>query len=216
MDDLYPQREELKDMAVHALTQRISYFPAASDPLSADIGMIRGDAFTWFFDVGSSDAAADFIQGSDAPHKIILSHFHADHTRNLSRVTYSQLYCGDFTYSKFHKGTVIREPLTIIDGVKLTLFPIASPHSKGAIGLEVDDAYAFLGDALYGADKKGRMAYNITKLKEMITTLEGLKASRFLISHDPVYVRSRQAVIAELKALYAMRKPGEAFIFADE
>lgn len=200
-------------MALQRLTERISYLPVSDNPLSADVGIIRGDVFTWFFDVGSNDDAFEIITGSGSPRKIVLSHFHADHTRNLARIAYTDLYCGDFTCAKLQDGEVIREPVTFDDGIELTLFPMASTHSKGAVGLEVDEEYAFLGDALYGAYKKGRMAYNVTKLKEMITVLEGLRAPQFLISHDPAFVRPGQKVIAELKALYDSRKPGEAFIF---
>lgn len=200
-------------MKLRTLSKQISYLPATSQPLSADVGIIRGDRFDWIFDVGSNDEAVETIQKIDGEKNIILSHFHEDHIGNLERICYYDIYCGDYTKLKLRKGIEVKSPITYDDGVKLTLFPIPSTHSKGAIGLEVNEEYAFLGDAVYGARKNGKVAYNINMLKEMIATLEQLKAQLFLISHDAAFVQPKAKIIAELMDLYTMRKPGEAYLF---
>lgn len=202
-------------MELRTLSKQILYLPATSQPLSADVGIIRGDKFVWIFDVGSNDEAVDIIQGIDREKNIILSHFHEDHIRNLERISYKGMYCGDYTKFKLQKGTEVQAPITYEDGVKLTLFPIPSIHSKGTIGLEVNEEYAFLGDAVYGARKNGKVVYNINILKEMIATLEKVKAQQFLISHDAAFMQPKAKVIAELKELYKMRKPGEAYLFLE-
>lgn len=203
-------------MELRTLSKQISYLPATSQPLSADVGIIHGDRFDWIFDVGSNDKAVETIQKVDREKNIILSHFHEDHIGNLERVCYCNIYCGNYTKVKLKKGTEVKSSITYDDGVKLTLFPIPSTHSKGAIGLEVNDKYAFLGDAVYGTRKNGKVAYNVNMLKETIETLEKLKAQLFLISHDAVFVQPKAKIITKLMRLYTMHKPGEAYLFLEK
>lgn len=197
---------------MRSLTERISYLPAGSQPLSSDVGFVHGDRYEWIFDVGSNEEASNVIQGIEREKRVILSHFHEDHTGNLGRVSYHDLFCGDYTKKKFGKGIEVKAPVIFEDGIKLTIFPIPSPHSKGMLGLEVDEKYAFLGDAVYGVIKDGKTAFNVNLLKETISVLQSLKAEQFLISHDAAFVKSKKEVMAELNRLYAMRVPGEAYI----
>ena len=37
------------------LTDKISYIAASTDPLSADIGIIRDNGVTWLYDVGNGE-----------------------------------------------------------------------------------------------------------------------------------------------------------------
>lgn len=194
------------------LTERISYLPASLEPLSSDIGFIHGDRYEWVFDVGSNEEALKVIQGMEREKNVILSHFHKDHTDNLERISYENLYCGDYTKKKFGKGIEVKSQVTFEDGVRITIFPIPSLHSKGTVGLEVEEEYAFLGDAVYGMMKNGKAAFNINLLKETIFVLESLKADKLLISHNVAFVKSKAEVIAELKKLYNMRRTGEAYV----
>lgn len=195
------------------LSERISYLPAGSVPLSSDIGLIHGDKCEWIFDVGNNEEAVRVIQGIYREKNIILSHFHEDHTGNLERITYKEIYCGDYTRKKLGRGTTVKEPLTFEDGVKITIFPIPSSHVKGAVGIEADEQFAFLGDAIYSMVKNGRTAFNVTLLQEMLSVLESLKAEHFLLSHDTTFVKSKTAVVKGLTALYKMRKQGEPYLF---
>lgn len=194
------------------LTERISYLPASLEPLSSDIGFVHGDRYEWIFDLGSNEEALHIVQEIDREKNVILSHFHKDHTDNLKRISYDNLYCGDYTKKKFGKGIEVKAPITFEDGVRITMFPLPSLHSKGAVGLEVDEEYAFLGDVVYGMMKNGKAVFNINLLKEMILVLESLKAEKFLISHDAAFIKSKEEVIAELNKLYKMRRPGEAYV----
>lgn len=202
-------------MELRTLSNRISYLPASDGPLSSDVGIISGDEFAWIFDVGSCDEALELIQGIPKQKKIILSHFHQDHIANLERITEADIYCGSYTKTKLQRGMEIRSAVTYNDGVTLTIFPIPSTHAKGAVGLEVNEEFAFLGDAVYAAGKNGRVMYNVGLLKETIVTLEGLKAQTFLLSHDSTFVQPKEKVLSELKELYRMRKPGESYLFLD-
>lgn len=197
------------------LSERISYLPAGTEPLSSDVVLIHGDNYEWIFDVGNNSGAVKLIQGIDREKNIILSHFHEDHTGNLKRISYNQVYCGNYTKKKFGIGTEVKSAIIYEDGVKLTIFPLPGLHSKGEVGLEVDEEFAFLGDAVYGVPKDGKQAYNVNLLKEMISILSALKVKYFLLSHDVTFVRSREQILTELKEIYEMRKPGESYIFLD-
>lgn len=184
------------------LSERISYIPASENPLSADVGFVHGDKYEWIIDVGSSSEAVDAIQRIDREKKIILSHFHKDHTANIGRIQYDELYAGSFTCKKVQDAIAVREALHFDDGVKLTIFPIPSIHSKGTVGLEVNEEFAFLGDAAYGAVKNGKPVMNVSLLRETILALEALKADKFLISHDCSFIKDKSEVISELEDLY--------------
>lgn len=203
-------------MKIKNISERISYLPASENPLSSDVGIIRGDKYVWIFDVGASDESAKAIQALEKEKNLVLSHFHEDHIKNVERVSYRNIYCGNYTYFKLQKGTVVQNSLAFFDGVKLTIFPIPTVHAKGALGLEVNEEYAFLGDAVYCARKKGKAVYNVNLLKETITTLKLLKADRFLISHSPEFVHEKESVISELTEIYENRTSGETFIFLEE
>lgn len=199
-----------------ALTDAIICFPAGEQPLSANVGIVRGERYIWLFDVGASDAAAAYLNALDGEKNVILSHFHADHTANLGRVDYQTLYCGGYTRRKLGTGTAVAEPLTVQDGLRLTIFPLPSVHAKGSVGLLIDDQYAFLGDAVCGAVREGRAVYNAALLRQTILTLAGLDARYFLLSHQMDRPRAKADVLAALNQIYAARRPGEVYIEAEE
>ena len=206
--------ERLQNTNLRALTERIFWLPASDRPLSSDVGIIRGDRCDWVFDAGSSDEAAALISALRPERNLVISHFHADHTANLRRVSWSELYCGSYTAQKLQLGTAVQAPAAFLDGAELTVFPLPSTHSKGAVGLAVGEDYAFLGDAVYGAEVQGREAYNANLLSQMLAVLEPLNVRWFLLSHDPVFSRPKAEVISGLKALYRTRRPGDAYVFA--
>lgn len=196
--------------SLRVITEKIACLPASDDPLSADVGIVSGAGCTWIFDVGSGDGAAALIQDIEGEKRVALSHFHADHAGNIGRISFDALYGGAFTVKRLGRGESVTAPIRFADGV--TLFPIPSSHSKGALGLETD-GYAFVGDATYPMPKNGGAAYNTSLLKETIRALEGLSARFLLLSHDPAFVRPKEEVMAELQRVYASRAPGEAYIF---
>lgn len=206
----------MQNVQTRILTERISYLPATDEPLSADVGIVRGDRFCWIFDVGNSEKSLRLIEGIRAEKNVVLSHFHADHCGNFARVSCHEMYCGRFTQTKLKTGTEVQVPVTIDDGVRITLFPIPSTHSRGAVGLAVNDEYAFLGDAVYGMRKAGEAVYNVSLLNEMIMVLEAVKVRDFLLSHDPDFARPKEQVIRKLKELYRTRMTGEAFLHPGE
>ena len=193
-------------METRRISDKISYIPATESPLSADIGIIRDGGQTWLFDVGNGTAAIDGLSGS---FQVVLSHFHGDHTGNLKKLDIPNLYVSGETRRHIGGGILVKEDLFL---GAMHLFPIPSSHCKGCLGLEIDEAYAFVGDALYCKGKNGDHFYNTQLLRDEIAVLKKLKAPCLLVSHHPGLVRSREEVIAELEELYAQRDMGSDII----
>ncbi|MBR6299925.1 MAG: hypothetical protein IKR36_03385 [Clostridia bacterium] len=182
------------------INDKISYIEASDNPLSADIGIIEDNGSTWLYDVGNGEKS---ISGLDGSYHVVLSHFHPDHTGNISRVRTGSIYVSRETYAHVQCGTVVNDDLYIGN---LHIFPLPSSHTKGSLGLEVDGEYAFIGDALYSKVKDGYYIYNAQLLKNEIQVLSALRAPNLLVSHFKGLIREKVAVIDELRTIYGMRE----------
>ena len=187
-------------MSLISINDRISYIAASDNPLSADIGIIRNDDGVWLYDVGNGEQN---ISGMTDDYHIVLSHFHADHIGNIGRIRRKSLYVSKETYRHVKEGTIIQSDTYIGD---MHIFPLPSCHAKGSLGLEVDETYSFVGDALYSKVQDGLYIYNAQLLKREIEVLRALKSPYLLVSHFEGLVREREAVLEELKAIYEMRE----------
>ena len=162
---------------IEKINEYISYIPATEIPISSDVGIIYGKNCTYVFDVGSIPESLDFLHSLNGNVKIVISHFHADHTWWLTRhkpgeegmlpgdtlsltyepVKYEKLYIGKGTERYLPDGEIIREPYIIWDEItdregkplKLEILPMPSSHSKGSLALVVNDEYIFMGDSTY-------------------------------------------------------------------
>lgn len=190
-------------MSEISISDTISYIPSAADPLSADIGIIRAGGAVWLYDVGCGDSR---VFRPDIGCKIVLSHFHPDHTGNLDKIPFEELYVSKETRAHVGRGTLVSGSVRMGN---LHIFPLPSSHAKGCLGLEVDGTYAFVGDALYCRHKNGRYVYNAQVLKDEIQVLKGLSAPYLLVSHHPGLIRRREEVMAQLEAIYNLRSKNE-------
>ena len=68
------------------------------------------------------------------------------------------------------------------------------------------------GDTLYSKARDGYYVFNAQLVKEKIAVLKGLKAPYLLVSHYKGLICPRDAVIAELEALYQSRDKNDAEI----
>lgn len=183
-----------------SISDTISYIEASDDPLCADIGIIRRDDGIWLYDVGNGERN---IAGLNGSYHVVLSHFHADHTGNIDRIHAEQLYVSRETYDHIHRGEIVREDV-YTGGIHI--FPLPSSHTKGSLGLEADEAYAFVGDGLYCKVKDGFYVYNAQLLQAEIEVLARLKAPKLLVSHFKGLIRDKDEVIEELKEIYGKRE----------
>ena len=188
------------------INEKISYIECSEDPLSADIGIIRDGDAVWLYDAGSDERAVSELTGK---YNVVLSHFHQDHTGNLGKLSIKEAFVSDETKRHVQMGTVADRDIYIGN---LHIFPLPSSHCKGCLGLEVDETYAFVGDALYSKFRDGYYIFNAQLVKEAIAVLKKLKAPYLLVSHFKGLVRRRDEVIAELTELYQYRDKNSAEI----
>ena len=190
----------------------ISYIPATNNPLSSDIGIVRGRKGIYIYDVGANEESRRYINELSEAKSVILSHFHPDHTRNMPDITYDRLYVGKETFKYTNAGIIVTEPVIIEDDVLIEIIPVSATHSKGSLILNVNREYVFLGDCLYTAMHAGKRCYNAQLLKAQIDTLKELECRYFLLSHDERFVCSKEAVIRWLESIYAKRDKNSSYI----
>lgn len=196
----------------------ISYIPASLEPLCADIFVIDGQESTWLYDVGNGEKALSELNmylGKSTKSggvKAVISHFHPDHMENLSKIDLTACFLGKNTFGYTGFGNIVEDDIYINDGVKLHIFQLPSSHAKGSVGLEVNQKYAFLGDAAYTTKKDGKYVYNTQLLNEQIKKLKSLKAQYFVLSHSKELVVEREACIKELEEIYVRRDRNSAYV----
>ena len=197
-------------MKEKAVSDRIRYIEASRDPLSADIGIVSDEGSFWLYDVGCGD---DPLNGLDGEYDVVLSHFHPDHTGNIGKIRFRNLYVSGETLRHLPEETrkrpgihIVTEPVTVGN---IRIFPLPSSHAKGCLGMEVTPGYAFVGDALCCRIGRSGLSYSVQLLKEEIDVLEALSARYLLVSHFSGLVRSRKEVLDELKNIYSGREKGK-------
>ena len=186
-------------MKENIINEKISYIECSDDPLSADIGIIRDGDAVWLYDVGSDERDISELTGN---YNVVLSHFHQDHTGNIGKLNIKEAFVSPETKRHVQMGTVADKDIYVGN---LHIFPLPSSHCKGCLGLEVEETYAFVGDALYSKFRDGYYIFNAQLVKDAIAVLKKLKAPYLLVSHFKGLVRCRDEVIAELTELYQHR-----------
>ena len=195
------------------INDKISYIEANDNPLSADIGIIKANDFTYLFDVGNGFKNIDTLKET---YNVILSHFHLDHIGNINLLKINKLYCSKETYKHLPREVSEKCEVIIVDNEliidNLRIFVIPSSHAKGCLGLEIDETYTFLGDATYCNFKNNHLSYNAQLLNEEINVLKKLKSKYLLISHYNGLIRNKEDVIKELEVIYSSRERNNPYI----
>lgn len=193
----------------------ITYFTPTRQPLSSNVVLIESESALWLYDVGRHPEVPGKIReiAGGRPVKIILSHFHPDHIENLPHIDAAEIYQGKNTYRYTGRGQIVSEDCRLRDGeMGLHLFPFPSSHVKGALALEVNETYCFLGDALYPQKKENGTVYNVGILKEQIELLENIQAVYLFLSHREPFSQKKQWILRWLKELYGKREKNQAYI----
>ncbi len=176
----------------------ITYLSASSDPLSADVYFIEGDTNCYVFDVGNCEKALQEITAIPQEKVIILSHYHKDHTGNIDKVDYKELYVGELTKETIQKGTVVTDKVVIYDGVELVIQHYPSPHTKGSLIVTVNKEYTLIADLYFT-----RAGYDKELANEMLKELEELETKYFVVSHQQEEnIFEKQKLIADLKEYF--------------
>ncbi len=192
---------------INKISDNIEYIAASDNPLSADIGIIRSGDSVWLYDVGNNKNSIRPLGGQ---YNVVLSHFHSDHVGNLDKLNVRNLYVSKFTFEHVGKGIIVDRDMYIDN---LHIFPLPSSHTKGALGLEIDGKYAFIGDAIYSKSNAEYYIYNAQLLRAEIDVLKKLKADNLLVSHFEGMVRNKSEVIQELENIYSSRDKSSPEIF---
>jgi len=187
-------------MEIINITPQISYIPSTTEPLSAEVVLIKGDAQTYIYDVGRREDVWSYLQNLGNT-TIILSHFHGDHSDNIKNLFPNELYVSKQTYKYTHFGKIVSDDIFIEDGeLKLHIFLLPSSHSKGCLCLEVNNEYVFCGDAIYGNSYKNtEEVYNYQLLQSEIETLKCIDAKYFFLSHRFNVRYTKKAVLSFLE-----------------
>lgn len=191
------------------INERISVLQSSEQPvLSADVYVIKGDRFSYIVDVGSNDEALTLVK-SIPNKKIVITHFHEDHTDNLKRLDIpdEDIFVGGYTRKYTGKGTEVKEKIVIEDGVKIVIAPLPNSHAKGSLCVTVGDEYLIIGDAFYSSSK----GYSVSLLGEEIKTLKSLEFKEVLMSHKQ-RMHPREIVIGSLEKFFAQREKGIPYI----
>ncbi len=187
---------------VRRICRQITYLPATLEPLSADVFFIESDDAVFIYDVGSCVAARERIEGITKDKIIVLSHFHADHTDNLLKIHFKELYAGRETIKHMGFGVQVIGETVLRADIPIRLVPLPSSHAKGCVVLCYGREYAFCGDALYTGEHVVKSVYNAQKLKEMIGILKGIDVKYFVLSHEEFPIRPKGEVIRSLELVY--------------
>lgn len=198
---------------METINKTYSIIKGHNNPLSCDVAIIEGKDYTYIFEAGNSERIIEELNSIDRKKIVIISHFHEDHLKNISKLNYEKLYVGDNTYKYTNKGEIV-DDLYIDDGIRIHLFKINSCHAKGSIGLQIND-YAFLGDATSPTLKKGHYVYNVQMLKEEIELLEKINVKYFVFSHHMEEHKDKDEVIKKLKEIYSKREKSNPYIIVD-
>ncbi|SDB42058.1 MBL fold metallo-hydrolase [Butyrivibrio sp. INlla16] len=190
------------------IDEKIKFLESSDNPLSADIYFIEGNEYTYIIDAGSNDAAFEYINSIDKK-KIIITHFHQDHSENMNRINISDdnLYVGKHTRKTIGKGTIVETEIKINDGISIRILPIKNSHAKDSLCVVVNDEYLFLGDSFYSSTK----GYNVSLLHDEIALLESITFSKAVLSHDNT-IHDRDYVLGNLKEIFALRQKSQPFI----
>lgn len=191
-------------MNLKTLGTTIEYLPATEEPLSADVFCIHGTKCTYFYDVGRTDEAFQYIQSQAGEKIVILSHFHGDHIENVSRLSPAAVYGGNKTIQKVGFGTVVRESLTVDDGVSLEIIPCPSVHASGGLILNVNREYCLIGDLIYF-----KPPLNVSLAIEMRLVLSNVDTQHFVMSHDAGRIWEKDVFLEELNEMIEEGKKNE-------
>ncbi len=181
-----------------AITERLSYLPAAEEPLSAEVYVLEGEKYCYIYDVGNSEEALRYLEGIPKEKVVILSHWHRDHTGNIERLGCRSLYVGKKTYEAVGRGEIVEGPLVLHDGVTVEILPCVSPHTEGSLIVNIDREYALIADLYFT-----RPPFDREKARQMVEALRQIDTAYFVISHlkeDKIVPKER--LIGELSAYF--------------
>jgi len=112
----------------------------------------------------------------------------------------------------FPRYVTVFDNIKIQDGVSIEIHHVPNSHAKGALLLQVNGEYIFIGDSLYSKVEGDNYVYNAQLLKEEIELLKRLPGEQIFSSHEERPLKNKEAVLRFLEQLYAKREKNDAYI----
>ena len=113
---------------------------------------------------------------------------------------------------KTPRYVTVFETVTISDGISIEIHHVPNSHAKGALLLQVNEEYIFIGDSLYSKVDGDYYVYNAQLLKEEIELLKKLPGTKVFSSHETRPIKSKEGVIRFLEQVYEKREKNDAYI----
>lgn len=115
----------------------------------------------------------------------------------------------------FPRYVTVFDPVKINDGVSIEIHHVPNSHAKGALLLQVNEDYIFIGDSLYSKVEGEYYVYNAQLLKEETELLKCLPGTKVFSSHEDKPLKNKAAVLRFLEQIYEKRQKNDAYIRVD-
>jgi len=112
----------------------------------------------------------------------------------------------------FPRYVTVFEPVKIQDGVSVEIHHVPNSHAKGALLMQVNEEYIFIGDSLYSKVEGDYYVYNAQLLREEIELLKKLPGTKVFSSHEARPIKEKAGVIRFLEQIYEKREKNDAYI----
>lgn len=113
---------------------------------------------------------------------------------------------------KFPRYVTVFDSVKISDGLSIEIYHVPNSHAKGALLLQVDEEYIFIGDSLYSKVDGDSYVYNAQLLKEETELLDQLSGTKVFSSHEARPIKAKAGVLRFLEQIYAKREKNDAYI----
>lgn len=112
----------------------------------------------------------------------------------------------------FPKYVTVFDAVKIQDGISVEIHHVPNSHAKGALLLQVNEKYIFMGDSLYSKMDGENYVYNAQLLKEEIELIKRLPGEQIFSSHEERPLKNKAAVLRFLEQIYEKREKNDAYI----
>jgi len=113
---------------------------------------------------------------------------------------------------RFPIFVTVFDTVKIHDGVSIEIHHVPNSHAKGALLMQVNEEYIFVGDSLYSKVDGENYVYNAQLLKEEIELLKRLPGGQIFSSHEERPLKKKEAVLRFLEQIYEKREKNDAYI----
>ena len=113
---------------------------------------------------------------------------------------------------RFPKFVTVFDTVKIQDGISIEIHHVPNSHAKGALLMQVNEEYIFIGDSLYSKVDGDYYVYNAQLLKEEIELLKSLPGTKVFSSHEARPIKAKAGVIRFLEQIYEKRDKNDAYI----